>query len=99
LIHFLALVAHQFLNSTNQLTYYGLSLLCESLAPGQFYVLFRNNHFSTLFKHSNGSLYTLVTDQGFLREPHVVWETLSGIEGDSVFVDENFRHVVHDPPT
>jgi hypothetical protein len=90
-------MAQQFLNSSNQLTYYGLSLLCESLAPGQFYILFRNNHFSTLYKHHNGTLYTLVTDQGFLKESHVVWETLSGIEGDTVFVNETFRPFVPEP--
>lgn len=37
-----------------------------------------------------GALYQLVTDQGFLTEPNVVWETLHNIEGDSQFVDGNF---------
>lgn len=32
----------------------------------------------------------MVTDQGFLHEPHVVWETLSNIEGDGMFVDGRF---------
>jgi hypothetical protein len=31
-----------------------------------------------------------VTDQGFLKEPRVVWETLSNIDGDCHFVDEKF---------
>ncbi len=35
-------------------------------------------------------LFLLVTDQGFLKEPRVVWETLSTIDGDSHFVDEKF---------
>lgn len=32
----------------------------------------------------------MVTDQGFLKEPRVVWETLSNIDGDCHFVDETF---------
>ena len=35
-------------------------------------------------------LFLLVTDQGFLKEPRVVWETLSDIDGDCHFVDEKF---------
>jgi hypothetical protein len=36
-------------------------------------------------QHNDGALYLLVTDQGYLREPHVVWERLSGIDGDTAF--------------
>ena len=36
-------------------------------------------------QHDDGALYLLVTDQGYLREPHVVWERLSGIDGDTAF--------------
>ena len=32
----------------------------------------------------------LVTDQGFLKEPSVVWETLNSIDGDGHFVDSDF---------
>ena len=35
-------------------------------------------------------MFLLVTDQGFLKEPRVVWETLSNIDGDCHFVDEKF---------
>ena len=35
-------------------------------------------------------LYQLVTDQGFLNESNVVWETLNNIEGDTQFVDGDF---------
>ena len=35
----------------------------------------------------------LVTDQGFLKESRVVWETLNSIDGDNQFVDENFLTV------
>ena len=46
-----ALLAEEFLtNSATQLTYHGLSELSSTLEDGQICVLFRNNHFSTLFK-------------------------------------------------
>ena len=35
-------------------------------------------------------LFLLVTDQGFLKESCVVWETLSNIDGDCHFVDDKF---------
>ena len=36
-------------------------------------------------------LFLLVTDQGFLTESQVVWETLSNVEGDCHFVDTDFH--------
>lgn len=41
----------------------------------------------------------MVTDQGFLKETRVVWETLNNIEGDSHFVDADFRTKVNDDVT
>lgn len=38
-------------------------------------------------------LLQLVTDQGFLNEPKVVWETLDNIEGDGQFLDSDFEPV------
>lgn len=35
-------------------------------------------------------LFLLVTDQGFLKENSVVWETLGSIDGDADFVDCDF---------
>ncbi|KAK7491490.1 hypothetical protein BaRGS_00017319 [Batillaria attramentaria] len=35
-------------------------------------------------------LFVLVTDQGFLTESNVVWETLSNVDGDCHFVDASF---------
>lgn len=42
----------------------------------------------------------LVTDQGFLTEERVIWESLANVEGDSYFVDADFRTlpVVQSPP-
>ncbi|RKO83854.1 hypothetical protein BDK51DRAFT_23319 [Blyttiomyces helicus] len=86
------LVCRNFLATTaSQLTYHGLSLLSETLPPNSLSVLFRNNHFHTLLKRGSGDLYTLVTDQGFLRTHGAVWESLGNLEGDSEFVDGLFR--------
>ena len=37
------------------------------------------------------TLYLLVTDQGFLLQADVVWETLDSVQGDTVFVDKQFN--------
>lgn len=39
-------------------------------------------------------LYLLVTDQGFLQEEQVVWESLHTVDGDSCFCDSDF-HLNH----
>ncbi|NWT48052.1 MINY1 hydrolase, partial [Chroicocephalus maculipennis] len=43
-----------------------------------------------------GHLYLLVTDQGFLQEERVVWESLHNVDGDSCFCDTDF-HLSHAP--
>ena len=88
-----SLVAQQFLEeSASQLTYHGLCELNTVMKEGQLAVFFRNNHFSTMYKQGAG-LYLLVTDQGFLHQLDVVWETLENIEGDTEFVDHQFNQV------
>ncbi|KAJ3123721.1 Ubiquitin carboxyl-terminal hydrolase MINDY-1 [Nowakowskiella sp. JEL0407] len=77
--------------SASQLTYYGLGLLVETLPPHSLSVLFRNNHFSVVFKKGDNELYTLVTDHGFLNSSQIVWESLQNIENDSYFLDGLFR--------
>jgi hypothetical protein len=48
----LALIAEEFLNTTaSQLTYHGLCELSATLNDEQLCILFRNNHFSTLYKY------------------------------------------------
>lgn len=92
-----ALVIENFLErSASQLTYHGLSELITSMEDDEIGVLFRNNHFSTIYKHQK-ELLQLVTDQGFLGEPSVVWETLCSIDGDGQFVDSHFRTVPPKP--
>ena len=88
-----ALVAEQFLDeSASQLTYHGICELNAVMEEGQLAVLFRNNHFSTMVKQG-GVLYLLVTDQGFLHQGDVVWESLDSVQGDTVFVDQHFNTV------
>ncbi|NXC06178.1 MINY1 hydrolase, partial [Orthonyx spaldingii] len=88
------LVAEQFLESTaSQLTFHGLCELTARAREGELGVFFRNNHFSTMIKHK-GHLYLLVTDQGFLQEEGVVWESLHSVDGDSCFCDTEF-HLSH----
>ncbi|XP_006900182.1 PREDICTED: protein FAM63A [Elephantulus edwardii] len=88
------LIAEQFLETTAaQLTYHGLCELTAAAKEGELSVFFRNNHFSTMTKHKS-HLYLLVTDQGFLQEEQVVWESLHNVDGDSCFCDSNF-HLSH----
>ncbi|XP_074542700.1 ubiquitin carboxyl-terminal hydrolase MINDY-1 [Halichoeres trimaculatus] len=90
------LVAEQFLESTaTQLSYHGLCELNTTAKEGEISVFFRNNHFSTMIKHK-GHLYLLVTDQGFLQEEGLVWESLHNVEGDGNFCDSEFR-LCHPP--
>lgn len=90
-----ALLAEAFLERTaSQLTYHGLCELNSTLMEDELCVLFRNNHFITLYKRKD-RLYQLVTDQGFLNEPDVVWESLINVEGDGQFADSDF---VVNPP-
>ncbi|XP_066577504.1 ubiquitin carboxyl-terminal hydrolase MINDY-1 [Amia ocellicauda] len=90
------LVAEQFLESTaTQLSYHGLCELSTTAKEGELSVFFRNNHFSTMIKHKD-HLYLLVTDQGFLQEEGLVWESLHNVEGDGNFCDSEFR-LCHPP--
>lgn len=50
-LYALALLAEQFLESSaSQLTYHGLCELNSVMADNELAVIFRNNHFSTIFK-------------------------------------------------
>ncbi|GJR14373.1 ubiquitin carboxyl-terminal hydrolase MINDY-1 isoform X2, partial [Tanacetum coccineum] len=79
---------------TSPLTVQGLFSLHEGLEERKLCVLFRNNHFDTMFKVESG-LYLLVTDQGYSYESHVVWEKLTEVNGNTVFVDSDFKEM-HD---
>lgn len=51
-------------------------------------------HQQTLSSSLQSHLYLLVTDQGFLQEEQVVWESLHNVDGDSCFCDSDF-HLSH----
>ncbi|KAI0346250.1 hypothetical protein BDW22DRAFT_1405162 [Trametopsis cervina] len=80
--------------TSSQLTYHGLFALASELEPGALVALFRNSHLSVLYKSpdtEDSGLYTLATDQVFLRESSIVWERLEDVDGGwSTFVDSNF---------
>ena len=81
--------AEDWLTTTlSQLTGYGLTELHAQLKDGEVGVLFRNNHFSTIYKRV-GELLALVTDEGYRATP-AVWETLAE-DGNSVFLDQHFQ--------
>lgn len=85
-----------FLSSTaTQLTGYGLDTVIETLAPGSVAILFRNDHFSTLYRHpKSGQLLTLVTDMGYAGHDEVVWESLVDVSGEGCeFFAGDFRPV------
>ena len=84
-------------HTQSQLTYHGLFQLAATLESGELVALFRNAHLSVLLKMpeqdgSSVALYSLVTDQVFLKEPSVVWERLEDVDGgSSSFVDSDFK--------
>ncbi|MCJ1353851.1 MAG: hypothetical protein MMC33_003838 [Icmadophila ericetorum] len=86
-------------SSATQLTGYGLDTITEALAPGAIAILFRNDHFSTLYKHpQSGQLMTLVTDLGYAGHDEVVWESLVDIRGEGCeYFAGDFRPVGHGP--
>ena len=79
-----------------QLTPEGLVIIREWLLPGQFAILFRNDHFSTIYKNpSTGELYTLITDAGYADRDEIVWEALADHSGSGEFFSGDFMSVSH----
>jgi hypothetical protein len=86
----------EFLNRwPTQLTDFGLQSVKDSIQPGQVAILFRNDHFSTLFKDARTNrLLTLVTDQGYSGHDEIVWESLVDVNGQgSELFSGDFRPV------
>jgi len=70
-------------SSATQLTQFGLDTITEAMHPGSIAILFRNDHFSTLYKHPRSAqLLTLVTDMGYASHDEVVWESLVDVSGE-----------------
>lgn len=82
-------------SSGTQLTNSGLETIRKALAPGSVAILFRNDHFSTLYKHpQSGELMHLVTDMGLANHDEIVWESLPDINGENcAFYSGDFRPV------
>ena len=82
-------------SSATQLTEFGLDTMTEAMYPGSIAILFRNDHFSTLYKHpQSNQLLTLVTDMGYAGHEEVVWESLVDISGEGCeFFAGDFRPV------
>ncbi|KAM5343208.1 hypothetical protein ACJ41O_014174 [Fusarium nematophilum] len=79
--------------SATQLTHWGIEVIGKAIRPGTFAILFRNDHFSTLYCHPQSmQLLSLVTDAGFKTHDEIVWETLSDINGENTeFLSGDFR--------
>jgi len=84
-----------------QLTDYGLAVLSEHLSAGQFAILFRNDHFSTMYKEPmSQQILTLVTDAGYSTHDEIVWESLVDVSSQgSEHFSGDFRPVSHHTPT
>ncbi|KAG6009456.1 hypothetical protein E4U21_002371 [Claviceps maximensis] len=70
-------------SSATQLTAWGIEVIGKAMRPGTFAILFRNDHFSTLYCHPQTlQLLSLVTDAGYHKHKEVVWETLVDVNGE-----------------
>ncbi|KAL7794266.1 hypothetical protein V8C37DRAFT_73899 [Trichoderma ceciliae] len=88
-----------FLNeSATQLTPWGIEVIEKAIRPGTFAILFRNDHFSTLYCHPHTrQLLTLVTDAGYRSHDEIVWESLRDVNGElNQFFSGDFRLVSGD---
>lgn len=87
------------IENATQLSPFGLTQLSTQLAPGSVSIFFRNDHFSTLYKHPEShQLFMLVTDAGYANHAEVVWESLVDVTGfNSEFLAGEFRAVGHGP--
>lgn len=83
------------LSSATQLTPWGLEIITKAVTPGHVFILFRNDHFSTLYRHPQTlKLFSLVTDAGYYTHDEVVWESLVDVRGERTeFFSGDFRPV------
>ncbi|KAL4805018.1 hypothetical protein BDV18DRAFT_141747 [Aspergillus unguis] len=86
--------------NATQLSSFGLIQLTRTLRPGSLSILFRNDHFATVYKHPElRQLFTLVTDAGYSNHAEVVWESLVDVSGSNTgFYAGDFRLVSHNTP-
>ncbi|OAP59535.1 hypothetical protein AYL99_06833 [Fonsecaea erecta] len=81
-----------------QLTPFGLEAVQGSIPSGSFAIMFRNDHFSTIYKHpESGQIFTLITDAGYADRDEIIWESLVDISGKrNEFFSGDFMPVSHD---
>lgn len=80
-----------FLNTNiRQSNYTGLAGLYDTIQEDQLFILFENNHFSTVFKFCN-KLYRLVNDIGYQDKASIIWELLDNLDGDTRFFNHDFE--------
>lgn len=86
-------------SSATQLTQHGLDTIIKHLEPGSIAIFFRNDHFSTLYRHPiNHQLLQLVTDAGYSTHDEIVWQSLSDVSGlNCEFFSGDFRLVSGGP--
>lgn len=82
-------------SSATQLTSWGIEVIGKAMRPGTFAILFRNDHFSTLYCHPQTlQLLSLVTDAGYGTHDQVVWESLVDVNGENTeYLSGDFRVV------
>ncbi|KAF6831608.1 duf544 domain-containing protein [Colletotrichum plurivorum] len=82
-------------SSATQLTPCGLDVITKAMKPGSIAILFRNDHFSTLYRHpSTQQLLVLVTDAGYVSHDEIVWESLADVNGERTeYYSGDFRIV------
>lgn len=80
-------------SAATQLTAWGIEVIGKAMRPGTFAILFRNDHFSTLYCHPHTrQLFALVTDAGYKSHGDVVWESLMDVNGEqNEFLSGDFK--------
>jgi len=91
----LVTIKHFLSESPTQLTAWGIHVISKAMRPGGFAILFRNDHFSTVYCHpQTKQLVTVVTDYGYRTHEEVVWESLVDISGERTqYLSGDFRVV------
>lgn len=91
----LVTIKHFLSESATQLTAWGIQVISKAMKPGGFAILFRNDHFSTVYCHpQTKQLVALVTDYGYRTHEEVVWESLVDINGERTqYLSGDFRVV------
>lgn len=74
--------------TASQATEYGIFQIRSKMKPGEIAVMFRNNHFFVV-TFQNDAMYSLITDQGYLHSPELVWEELT-VSCNGISVNEDF---------